>query len=200
MLRLIRNLIGKSRKEGEYVGTHRTHDAAFTFRMPTGFPGDISRAVQSGIAEPCLVDLNAPPTAYGQAVVVDPTTQGVRPIVAGDAALTAIYGVTVRPFPIQQASATNYGAVGLGGVQAPPSSQPIDVLRFGYILVTLQNFAVNNSLKGGAVYIWYAASAGNHVQGGFEAAATGGSTLLLADANFNGPAGADGVVELAFNL
>ena len=198
MLRFFKSLFKQSRETGVCVGTFRTHDAAFTFRMPTGFAGDVNRVHPASI-EPCLIDVNAPPTAYGQAVLVDATTQGVRPYTLGDTAV-APYGVTVRPYPLQQASATNYGAVALGGVQAPPAAQPVDVLKSGYILVPLQNFGVNNAVKGGAVFIWVAASAGNHVQGGFESVTGGGNTVSLTNCYFNGPAGADGIAELAFNL
>ena len=201
MIRFIRKLLSNSRRmQGEYVGTFRTRDAAFTFRMNTGFPGDVNRTHPASI-EPALVDPNAPPTAYGQAVLVDATTQGVRPFTAGDAAVTAAYGVTVRPYPIQQASG---GMSSAFGAATPPTNQPIDVLKSGYILVSLNNFAVANAIKGGAVYVWCAATIANHVQGRFRGRGFRRQTPLLSrpttNSYFNGPAGPDGVVELAFNL
>jgi hypothetical protein len=50
--------------------------------------------------------------------------------------------------------------------------------------------------------VWCAASAGIHVQGGFESVATGGSTAALdvGRFSFNGPQDATGIVELAFNI
>jgi hypothetical protein len=201
MFNLIRKMFNKARQVGEYVGTFRTQDAAFTFRMLTGFAGTVNRLHPASI-EPCLIDPTATIAAYGLAVVVNPANNGVRTIVAGDAALTSVYGVGARPFPVQQQSTTNYGATTLGGASVPPTSQPLDVLKSGYILVNIQNFAVANAAKGGTVDVWYAASAGQHIQGGFEAAHTGGSSLSLAQGQtyFNGPAGPDGVAELAFNL
>jgi hypothetical protein len=168
--------------------------------MLTGFAGTVNRTHPASI-EPCLIDPSAPPLSYGIGVVVDSVSQGVRPIAAGDNALTTIYGVGARPYPIQVASATNYGAATFGSA-TPPPNQPLDVLKSGYILVYVNNFAVNNSSKDSAVDIWYAASGGAHVQGGFEAAHTGGSSLTLAQGQtyFNGAAGPDGVAELAFNL
>jgi hypothetical protein len=200
MFRLISKLLQKTREVGSFVGTFRTQDSAFAFRMLTGFPGTVNRTHPASI-DPCLVDPNAPPLYYGIGVVVDSVSQGVRPIVAGDSALTAIYGVTVRPYPIQVASATNYGAQSFGSATPPPNT-PIDVLKSGYMLVYVNNFAVNNSSKDSAVDIWFAATAAPHVQGGFEAAHTGGSSLTLAQGQtyFNGAAGPDGVAELAFNL
>jgi hypothetical protein len=200
MFRLIQKLLQRKREVGSYVGTFRTHDAAFTFRMPTGFPGTVNRTHPCSI-EPCLIDPNSTIAAYGLAVVVDSATQGVRTLGAGDSALTQVYGIGARPYPVQQSTASNYGATTFGAA-APPPNQPLDVLKSGYILAYVNNFGVNNSVKNGAVYIYYGASNGQHVQGGFEAAA-GGNLLALSSQNqtyFNGPAGPDGVVEIAFNL
>ena len=195
MLRAIRAAFAGPRP-GEFMGRQRTCDISIGYRMGAGFPGDVNRTHPASI-EACLVDANSPPTAYGQAVVIDPTTQGVRPLSAGDSALTDIYGITVRPFPIQGQSSTNFGASNIGAA-TPPTSQPMDVLRSGYIMATLNGSTA--AVKGGAVYVWIAASSGSHVQGGFEAAATGGSTIQLGvKTTFNGPADASGVVEIVYN-
>jgi len=187
---------GKTR-DGVYVGHARTCDISYGYRMGAGFPGDVNRTHPASI-EPTLIDPSAPPTLYGQAVVIDATSQGVRPLVAGDSSLTAIYGITVRPFPIQQQSSTNYGASNVGSA-TPPTSQPMDVLRAGYIMSTLSGSAA--AVKGAPVFVWVAASTGTHIQGNFEAAATGGSTIQLdAKTTFNGPADASGVCEIAFNI
>ncbi len=130
MLRAILATFEPKRAPGIYMGHARTCDISFGYRMGAGFPGDVNRTHPASI-EACLVDVNAPPTLYGQAVVVDATTQGVRPLVAGDSALNDIYGITVRPFPIQQQAATNYGASNIGA-GTPPTSQPMDVLRSGH--------------------------------------------------------------------
>lgn len=174
----------------------KTRDAAFQFRMGAGFPGDVNRTHPASI-EPSLIDSSAPPTAYGQPVLVDPTTQGVRPFASGDTAVTAAYGVTVRPYPIQQSSASNFGAAAFGAA-TPPASGAIDVLRAGYIMGTVP--AGQAPVKGGAVYVWCAASSGSHVQGGFEASSSAGNTAALADATFNGSPDANGNVEIAFNI
>lgn len=187
---LIRNLIRPARSLGRF----RTCDVAFQYRMGAGFAGDVNRGHPASI-QPCLIDAAAPPTLSGQAVVVDPTTQGVRPLVAGDSALTGIWGVTVRAYPFQQAltGGGRVGAIGFG-VAAPNSQQPIDVLTAGYIMVNV----VGATLKGAPVFIWIAASSGAHVQGGFEQAATGGSTISLDTARYfwNSPPDASGIAEL----
>jgi hypothetical protein len=179
----------------------RTTDTAIAFRMGAGFPGDVNRGHPCSI-QPCVIDLSAPPTAYGQAVLIDPTTQGVRPIVAGDQALVTIWGVTVRPYPIQQATTGNpYGEVFYGGSGGVPSAQPADVLRGGYIFVNV-NTLNGSPIKGGPVFIWAAASGGGHTQGGFEGATGGGINTMALDTTeymWNSPADSTGVAELILN-
>lgn len=180
----------------------KTRDVAFQFRMGAGFPGDVNRTHPVTI-EPTLIDASAPPAFYGEGVIVDATTQGVRPLnsvaVGGDVNVTQLYGVTVRPFPIQQASASNFGAAALGAA-APPTSGQIDTMRAGYIIVSIP--AGQNPSKGDPVYIWTAASSGAHVQGGFEAVIDHGTntTPALTGITFNGHPDANGNVEIAFNI
>lgn len=176
----------------------KTKDAAFQFRMGAGFAGDINRTHPASV-EPTLIDASAPPTAYGQPVLVDATTQGVRPFAAADQSDTvaAGYGITVRPYPSQQSSASNFGAAALGAA-TPPVSGIMDVLRAGYIMANLP--AGGAPVKGGAVYVWAAASTGSHVLGGIEAAYSAGNTTQLLNATFNGSPDANGNVEIAFNI
>ena len=169
---------------------------AFSFRMGAGFPGDVGRHFAS--IEPALIDASSPPTAYGQAVVIDQASNGVRPFAAGDTAITAPWGVTVRPYPIQQPQTNqDYGAIGFGSA-APPTSGAIDILRMGYIMTVLPagSAAVK---KGGAVFVWCAATSGAHIQGGFESAASGGNTAALDTElyQFKGPADSNGNVEIS---
>jgi hypothetical protein len=181
------------------LGRFRTVDTAFTFRMGAGFAGDVSRGHPASI-QPALISPVNPVLGYGVPVVVDAAggaNNGVRPLAAGDVGLTEIFGVSVRPFPIQQATTANsYGAVGYGA-GVPPAVQPIDILRGGYIMVPV----VGQSVKGGAVFVWVAASGGGHTQGGFEIAASGGSTCSLSAAGyqFNSPPDANGIAELILN-
>jgi hypothetical protein len=181
------------------LGRFRTLDTAIAFRMNAGFPGDINRGHPASI-QPALISPVNPVTAYGQPVVIDTaggSNNGVRPIVVGDNGITDIWGVTARPYPIQQSTTgNNYGAVSYGSV-APPLLQPIDILRGGYIMVSV-NILVASPVKGGAVFVWFAASGGGHIQGGFEGGATGGSTLALNPATYqwNSPPDASGVAEL----
>lgn len=171
-------------------GRARTCDVAFNFRMPGGFAGTVNRTHPASI-EPCLADPTSPPAFFGQAVKVVSASQGVAGIGAGDSALTDIYGVSVRPFPTQQMTGGPAAAFGNG---VPSSIQPVDILKSGYIMVPV----VGTPVKGGAVFVWAAASSGSHVAGGFEAAATGGSTIALPQNSysFNGGPDANGICEL----
>lgn len=168
-------------------GRFRVQDIAIQFRMGAGFAGDVNRSHPANI-EPCLIDPTSPPTAYGQAVVGDPTSQGVRPLTTADAG-TSIYGVTVRPYPVSQTT----GGMGssIGQAVAPPTGVT-DILKDGYILVPVQG----TPTKFAPVYIWIAAPSGNHFTGGFEAAASGGNTALLAGATWNGSPDSTGICEL----
>jgi hypothetical protein len=171
-----------------HLGRHRVTDVAFPFRMGAGFAGDVNRTHPASI-EACLIDAAAPPLGYGYAVLPG-ASNGVRQLAAGDQGTTYIYGVTVRPYPVQQ---SNGGMSAPFGNAIPPISGVIDILKTGYIMVPI----VGAVVKGGAVYVWAAASGGGHTQGGFEAGATGGSTIALPNTyTFNGPADANGIGEL----
>lgn len=177
----------------------KTRDVAFPFRMGAGFAGDVNRTHPATI-EPVVTSATVPPTAFGQACLVDTATNTVRAMAAGDTALTTVYGVLVRPYPFQQVSATNYGAAPFGSAGGPGPSALADVLRSGYIMVQIPAAQASVPTKNGAAFVWVAVNSGQHVQGNFEAQATGGSTAALANATFNGPADATGVVELMFNI
>lgn len=177
-------------------GRKKTGDIAINLRMGAGSPGDITRP--GATIEPCLMAPVTPPTLFGQAVVANGlANNAVRAIQAGDGALTSIYGITVRPYPFQQPTSSQYsGAVGFGQ-GAPAVDQPVDVCRRGYMLSYINGVPV----KGGTVYVWIAATAGAHVQGYFEAAADGGNTIALdAKSTFQGGVDSSGFGEICFNL
>lgn len=170
------------------LGRHRTCDVAFPYRMGAGFPGDVNRSHPFSV-EPTLMSLVLPVLLYGLGVVIETATNKVRGVQPGD---TDLYGIAVRPYPIQQGSG---GMSAAFGTAVPPLTQPLDVLKLGYIMASI----VGAPLKGGTVYVWSAASAGAHVQGGFEAANPGGSGFAVsARCTFNGPTDANGVGEIIF--
>lgn len=172
----------------------RTRDVAFTYRMGAGFPGDVNRTHPASVL-PGLMDTADPVAMYGFPVLDDATDNTYRGFTDADDAVTVIDGVLVRPFPTQQ---TSGGMTSTIGAATPPVGPAvIDVLDDGFILTRLSDFAAASPVKGGPVYVWTAASAGNHVLGGFEAVATGGSsTAAIVNARFNGPPDANGVCEI----
>lgn len=175
------------------VGRSRTHDVAFTFRMGAGFAGEVNRTHPVSIY-PSLMHSTQPVRLYGDPGIYDAATASVRGFQAGDTALTKIDGVLVRPYPTQQS--TGGMSATLGGAGTPASNQPADIVEEGAIMVKCNNFGVNAPTKGGAVWVWCAASAGNDVQGGFRAAVSAGNTAAITNAKWNGPADANGIAEL----
>ncbi len=167
---------------------------AFTYRMGGGIAGDVNRTHPASI-EPNVNDSVNPMTFYGQAGVYS-STGTIRSLIATDTALTKISGVSVRPFPTQQSTtdqpfgATQIGNAGIGGASA------LDILDWGYMTVTVNGSVV----KGSPVYIWIAASAGSHVQGGFEAAPTAGSTIEVSNVIYNSQPDSSGNVEIKVNI
>lgn len=176
-----------------FRGSRFTRDIAFTYRMPAGFAGDVNRTHPASI-EPTLPDATNPPTFYGQACTIDSVSHNLRAFgVVDDTALTDIYGVAVRPYPIQQQSGGMAAAFGAGAI---PVAQPVDVCKSGYIMVPVSNLGV--PVKGGAVFVWAKPNSGNHVQGGFEVATSAGNTISLPlnSYSWNGGPDANGIAEL----
>lgn len=169
-----------------------TRDVAFTYRMGAGSPGDVNRTHPASIL-PGLMNQANPVLLYGNPVLIDSATSSYRQVLPADTTATTIAGVLVRPYPTQQLSG---GLSATLGAAVPPTKGVVDVLRAGFIMVTCNNFAAVPSTKGGAVFVWVAASTGLHIQGGFEAAASGANTIALTNARFNGPSDAAGVTEL----
>lgn len=172
----------------------RTTDISFTYRMGAGFPGDVNRTHPASIL-PGLMDTANPIRLYGDPCVINNAANTYRGLLVGDqATVTSIAGLLVRPYPVQQTSGGMSSAIGAATPPVGPAA--VDILEDGYAMVKCNNFAANAPALGTAVYVWCAASAGNHVLGGFEAAATGGSTILLTNAQWMSPADATGIAEI----
>jgi len=181
-----------------FVGRAMTNDVAFNLRMNAGSPGDMTRHNPPGTIEPCLLDAGSASVLPGFAVVAALNgNNSVRLVQAGDNGLAAIYGIAQRVFPFQQATTNQFsGQQGFGGLPVA-QQQAIDVIRSGYVLVP----CVGTPQKGGPAFVWVAASGGGHVQGGFETAATGGSTIALDNkTTFSGGVDTNGNAELCFNI
>lgn len=152
-------------------------DVAYPFRMGAGFPGDVTRTHPASIY-PAKIDNFAPPTLYGQALLIATDgSQGVRPMTAGDNGVTGVYGFLVRPFPQQAPAGSSNAQQGIGNA-VPPTSGACDVLRQGSIIVQL-NANQAAPVKGGAVFVRTAATAGQAIQGNFETANDGANNADL---------------------
>ena len=171
----------------------KTRDVAFQYRMGAGFPGDVNRTHPASIL-PGMMNSTNPVRLYGDPVLIDTSTNSYRGLLVGDTAVTKIDGVLVRPYPTQQQSGGMSSAI--GAATPPTTPVPVDVLNEGFIIARCNNFATQQPTKGGAVHVWIAASTGAHVQGGFESVATGGSTIAITNAKWNGPADANGITEI----
>jgi hypothetical protein len=117
-------------------------------------------------------------------------------MVSGDQADTDCYGVTVRPYPLQQASTTP-----AFGNAAPPTTGVIDVLKNGYILIQF-NASGSAPVKNGQAYIWTASTSGAHIVSGWETAAPSGSGCLIGVPNrtyYQGGWDGSNVGELIFH-
>lgn len=186
-------------KNGKVLGVARTCDntsTAISYVLPAGAPGTITRMHPDSVW-PSLIDGTSPPLYYGEGVVIDPTTQGVRPLAAGDTALTDVYGITVRPFPLQQ---TSGGMSASNNSATPPAFGIIDVLTFGGILIQF-NASGSAPVKGAQPYAWIAATSGAHTQGLWETASSG-STIAIGTpprTNYQGGWDANNVGEIDFH-
>lgn len=182
-------------RRGTFKGRVRTRDVAIQFRAGIGFPGQVSKT-HPALIEAWQLDVTNPPTFYGQACIANPATGTVRGFLTTDTAAVNSVGVTVRPFPFQQAVASNlYGSIPFGNL-AIQGGVPVDILRMGAIFVPV----FGQPVRGAPVFVWVAASSGGHTLGGFEAATSASTTALLPTKFiFNSPADSNGVCEIAYN-
>ena len=173
----------------------KTKDVAIQYRMNAGFSGDVNRTHPASI-EPVQVDTTTPPEIYGMLGILDGASHNFRRFTTGDASQAA-YGLFVRPYPFQQQSGTNYGSASIGN--ATPATGPGDVLRAGYGMAQV-NAGQTAPVKGGAVYVRVAATAGNNVIGQLETASSAGNNVLVTNAKFQGGMDANNVAEIVIYM
>jgi hypothetical protein len=159
---------------------------AFTYRMGYGVVGDLTRQSQATI-EPQVFGATAFP-AYGRFGKL--VAGKLIPIGAGDTA-ALIHGLLLRPFPTQGANASDPL-----GTAVPATSGVADVLRRGWALV--KNNAGVPAING-AVHIRVLNGTANQPVGGIEATSTA-DTITVANCKFAGPADANGIAEIEFNI
>lgn len=161
---------------------------AFTYRMPNGIAGDITRQSQATIEAQVFDSANAF-SAYGLFGKI--ASNKFIPVGAGDAA-TAVYGLLIRPYPKTGANASDPL-----GTSVPPTTGLADVMRRGY--ATVKNNAGTPAI-GSQVYIRVANAAAGKPIGGIEAASDSTNTIAVAGCFFQAAADANGLVEISFNI
>lgn len=175
-------------------------DSVFSFRMPSGIPGEVNRAIAGAVEAPEVQNASTPVTEYGVPVILD--ANGARPVTAGDVTDQMEAGFSARPYPSSDLNygLTNAGAANPGfGSGTPPATGEITIMRRGFMTVKLGGSTA--AAKHGPVYVWTAVDSGAHVQGHVEAADPGGSDgFALFRAWFRGPADASGNVEIEYNI
>jgi hypothetical protein len=140
---------------------------SFISRMGSGIPGDITRK-ENSVVEVKAYDATNPPTTFGVAVAIDPTSYNIRKIIANDTQ-SLFYGILVRPFPISNSSVND----GLG-VSTVNTNLLADVMMRGYVNALLGGTA--SAVANGNVYVRVANPSTGKVVGDFEAAADTGVT------------------------
>jgi hypothetical protein len=169
----------------------RTCDVAFGYRMGVGFPGDINRMHPASVVAG-LIDSANPFRAFGEAALFG-AANNYRTVIATDQSATAvrIAGIIVRSYPTQQ---TTGGMNASFGNAVPPASGVADFLDEGFAIVKMKAGVVVK--KGDPVFIWATATETVNIQGEYQATATASKTVPVANAYFNGPADAQGNVEI----
>lgn len=168
----------------------QTNDIAFTFAMPSGIAGDVSRAEHATV-EAQLLDTVLYPLQYGVPVKI--VSGKVCGITTGDTVSTKVYGMYVRPYPTQSGQDTL-------GVQTIPVSGICNILVRGYMMCVV-GFNGAGAHKGTPVFVRVATSIHTgHPLGGIEGATDSTDTFAIPGAFFMGDTDAQGINEIAFNI
>lgn len=165
---------------------------AYLKRINVGFEGTLTREAAPGDVVNEVLDNTFDWSTYGFGRPVKYTANGkVTPLVTGDTA-DKIEGFLVRSFPGRAISNT--------GDQAYPqvNGGAYPVARRGLMAVKLQGAAT--PVKGGPVYVRIGGTSAMLLLGGVEATADNANTIEVPNAQFEGPAGADGVTEISFTV
>jgi hypothetical protein len=160
--------------------------------MDVGYPGAVNR-IHDATVQAELLNTTTPPLGYGVMLVMDAATGTVRPPTGTDTAAT-FAGFFVRPYPRQSNLSMNdplYQAT-------PPTTGHGDVLKRGYMTVKL-NAASPAVAKGQPLGVFIGTASAGNPAGGVTGAAPG-ATVLAVNGTFMGPADANGMTEIAYNL
>lgn len=115
---------------------------AYTYQMPSGIPGAITRPEQSTV-EQGIANQTTPPTIPGQCVI---NVSGQLEPVQASSLSADIIGFLVREYPT-----SGNGTDGLG-VSTPSKALPMSYLKRGYISVSIET-SQTAPVKQGKVYV-----------------------------------------------
>lgn len=168
---------------GVFVGRQRYRDISFLAQSPSGIIGRLTRSVPAPKILPVVNDGTNPVPYFGLAVINTSTNTG-RSVLSTDGALTAVNGFAVQPYPFQISSGTNFGAQALAALVAVPPVGLVSEMFSGFMTVYCNSATAASATQATKPYVWIAASASTHVQGGLEitpaatvaSAAGGGNT------------------------
>jgi hypothetical protein len=146
---------------------------AFTYRMPAGIPGDVSRDHAQATIEAGLMDADTPFPAYGLPAKL--SSGKYVPLGAGSDA-DDLVGFLVRPYPTGATSSD-----GLGTSTPPQDGSIGNIMKRGYMAVKLNGGAT--VAKGDPVYVRVANSSEGKPVGGIEGAPDDGVTATADDGN-----------------
>jgi hypothetical protein len=161
--------------------------------MDVGYPGAVNRT-QPATVQAEILNTTTPPLGYGTMLVMDSATGTLRPPTGTDT-LAGFAGLYVRPYPRQ----SNLNINDPLGTATPPTTGMGDVLKRGYMIVRL-NTASPAVVKGQPVGVFIGAATAGNPAGGVTGAAPGATVLALTNSQFMGPADANGMTEIAYNL
>ena len=160
---------------------------AILYRMAVGIAGNVNRVEQATI-ESQQYDTDYPCLKFG--ILTKLVSGKIRPIANADVIANVLFGFLVRPYPIQTTQNDALGAA------VPDTTRHADILRRGYMTVYLK---VGTGSKGGQLYC-YKTTGGSGTVGDFGDGADSANAEAVTGAYFVGPADANGMVEIAFNL
>lgn len=163
-----------------------------TTSMPLGSPGDLTRDVRECTVEAYYNSTTVPVLGFGLPVKLGAQAMSATGIVAADVG-SSIVGFSVREYPSYPGGSMANLAAGAG----IPMAGAIGILKKGYMAVKVN---AGTPVKEGIVYVRIAAPAGAKVIGGIEAVADGANTIVVPNAQFMGPADADGNAEIRYNV
>lgn len=161
-----------------------------------GFAGKVSRLGERVIAARQVLSTTTNPIVFGQAVVINPTTdtyQSVADFITGGGTFTAALFAGIAISEVETTYNYPYNPYAGGAIGSYPPGQVCEVLERGSITIAIQAAAAGTPQSQGQLYIRKTANASypSAVVGGFEVAADSTNTVAIPNLVFRTGAGLD---------